>query len=88
MRDIPGWMPGHRRLEFVGVESSIMKVRAGILLLGCALLCGALIAHAAEADRHVSVWIISPEGSGPNDIAQGEDIPSRACRSQEPAFGC
>jgi hypothetical protein len=54
-----------------------MKVRAGILLLGCALLCGAPKAQAAEAARHVSVWIISPEGSGPNDIAQGEDVPSR-----------
>lgn len=51
-------------------------VRAGILLVGWALLCGDLKAQAADPDRHVSVWIISPEGSGPNDIAQGDDIPS------------
>jgi signal transduction histidine kinase len=54
-----------------------MNVRAGILLVGWALLCGAPKALAADADRHVSVWIIPPEESGPNDIAQGEDIPSR-----------
>jgi hypothetical protein len=57
-------------------DPGIMKVRAGILLLGCAL-CAVPRAQAADTDRHVSVWIISPEGSGPNDIAQGEDIPSR-----------
>jgi signal transduction histidine kinase len=54
-----------------------MNVRAGILVMGCALLCGAPKARAADADRHVSVWIIPPEGSGPNDIAQAEDVPSR-----------
>jgi signal transduction histidine kinase len=54
-----------------------MKVRAGILLVGCALLCGAPRAKAADADRHVSIWIISAEGAGPNDIAQGEDLPAR-----------
>jgi signal transduction histidine kinase len=54
-----------------------MKVRAGILLVGCALLCGAARAQAADADRHVSIWIISAEGAGPNDIAQGEDLPAR-----------
>jgi signal transduction histidine kinase len=54
-----------------------MKVCAGILLVGCALLCGALKAQAAGADRHVSIWIISAEGAGPNDIAQGEDLPAR-----------
>ncbi len=52
-------------------------IRAGILLVGCALLCSAPKARAADADRHVTVWIIPPEESGPNDIAQGEDIPSR-----------
>jgi signal transduction histidine kinase len=55
-----------------------MNVRAGILLIGWALLfCGAPEAQAADAAGHVSVWIIPPEGSGPNDIAQGVDIPSR-----------
>jgi signal transduction histidine kinase len=54
-----------------------MNVRAGILLIGWALLCGAPNARAANADNYVSVWIIPPEGSGPNDIAQEEDIPSR-----------
>jgi len=54
-----------------------MNVRAGILLIGWALLSGAPKAPTADADRHVSVWIIPPEGSGPNDIAQAEDIPSR-----------
>jgi signal transduction histidine kinase len=54
-----------------------MKVRAGILLVGCALLCGAARSQAADADRHVSIWIISAEGAGPNDIAQGEDLPAR-----------
>src|ERR1700685_2091487 len=54
-----------------------MNVRAGILLIGWALLCGAPNARAADADNYVSVWLIPPEGSGPNDIAQGEDIPSR-----------
>ena len=55
----------------------IMKARVGTLLVAWALLCGAPMAQAADTERHVSVWIISPEGSGPNDIAQGEDIPSR-----------
>ncbi len=54
-----------------------MKSRVGILLMGLALLCGALHAQAADANRHVSIWIISSEGSGPNDIAQGADLPSR-----------
>jgi len=54
-----------------------MKVRAGILLVGCALLCGTSRAQASDADRHVSIWIISAEGAGPNDIAPGEDLPTR-----------
>jgi signal transduction histidine kinase len=54
-----------------------MKVLPGILLLAWTLLCGAPRAHAADADRHVSIWIISAEGAGPNDIAQGEDLPAR-----------
>jgi signal transduction histidine kinase len=54
-----------------------MKVRAGILLVGWALLCGALSAQGADTGRHVSIWIISAEGAGPNDIAQGEDLPAR-----------
>jgi signal transduction histidine kinase len=54
-----------------------MNVRACIFLLGWAVLCGAPGALAADADRQVSIWIIPPEESGPNDIAQGEDIPSR-----------
>jgi signal transduction histidine kinase len=54
-----------------------MRVRAAILLLAWALLCGAPSAQAAGADRHVSIWIISSEGAGPNDIAQGEDLPAR-----------
>ena len=54
-----------------------MKARVGILLVGWALLCGATKAQAADADRHVSIWIISAEGAGPNDIAQGEDLPAR-----------
>src|ERR1700723_4529454 len=54
-----------------------MIVRAGIFLVGWTLLCGALTAHASDADRHVSIWIISAEGAGPNDIAQGQDLPSR-----------
>jgi signal transduction histidine kinase len=54
-----------------------MRVRAGILLVGCAFLCGAPRAQAADADRHVSIWIISSEAAGPNDIAQGEDLPAR-----------
>src|ERR1700685_2433264 len=32
---------------------------------------------AANADKLIEVWLVSPEGSGPNDIAAGEDIPSR-----------
>jgi signal transduction histidine kinase len=57
----------------------MMNVRTGILLIGWALLflCGAPKSRAADADRHVSVWVIPPEASGPNDLAQGEDIPSR-----------
>jgi hypothetical protein len=31
----------------------------------------------AGGDRHLSIWIISAEGAGPNDIAQGEDLPAR-----------
>ena len=58
-------------------SSGIMKARAGTLLVAWALLCGAPMAQAADTERHISVWIISPEESGPNDIAQGEDIPSR-----------
>lgn len=54
-----------------------MNSGAGILLVGCALLCGSLKAVGADADRHVSIWIISAEGAGPNDIAQGEDLPAR-----------
>src|ERR1700678_2369184 len=56
-----------------------MKVRAGILLVGCALVCGAPRARAVDADRHISVWIISGGGggAGPNDIAAGEDLPAR-----------
>ena len=54
-----------------------MNFRTGIFLVGWALLCGAPKARPADADRHVSVWIIPPEASGPNDIAQGEDMPSR-----------
>jgi signal transduction histidine kinase len=54
-----------------------MIVRAGIFLVGWTLFCGALTAHASDADRHVSIWIISAEGAGPNDIAQGEDLPAR-----------
>jgi signal transduction histidine kinase len=54
-----------------------MKVRAGILLVGLALLSGAIRAQAADADKRVSIWIISAEGAGPNDIAQGEDLPAR-----------
>jgi signal transduction histidine kinase len=54
-----------------------MNIRAGVLLIGWALFCGAPRARAAEADRPISVWIIPPEGSGPNDIVQAEDIPSR-----------
>jgi signal transduction histidine kinase len=55
----------------------IMKARVGTLLVAWALLCGAAMAQTADTERHISVWIISPEESGPNDIAQGEDIPSR-----------
>jgi hypothetical protein len=54
-----------------------MNVRAGILLVAWALLSGAPQARSADADRHVTVWIIPPEESGPNDIARGEDIPTR-----------
>jgi signal transduction histidine kinase len=54
-----------------------MRVRAAILLLVWALLCGVPKAQATDADRHVSIWIISAEGAGPNDIAQGEDLPAR-----------
>jgi len=54
-----------------------MNVRVAILLVGLALVCTAAKAQAADANRHVSVWIIPPEESGPNDIAQGEDIPAR-----------
>jgi signal transduction histidine kinase len=54
-----------------------MRVRPGFLLLGWALLCGALRAHAADANRHVSIWVISAEGAGPNDIAEGDDLPAR-----------
>src|SRR3984885_10958738 len=58
-------------------SSGIMKARAGTFLVAWALLCGAPMVRAADTERHVSVWIISPEESGPNDIAQGEDIPAR-----------
>ena len=58
-------------------SSGITKARAGTLLVAWALLCGAPMVQAADTERHVSVWIISPEESGPNDIAQGEDIPAR-----------
>jgi len=54
-----------------------MNLRAGILLVAWALLSGAPQARSADADRHVTVWIIPPEESGPNDIARGEDIPTR-----------
>ena len=54
-----------------------MQVSAVILLLGWALLSGTPSARAADSDRHVSIWIISAEGAGPNDIAQGEDLPAR-----------
>jgi signal transduction histidine kinase len=54
-----------------------MKVRAGILLVGWTLLCGAIKTQATDADKHVSIWIISAEGAGPNDIAPGEDLPAR-----------
>jgi signal transduction histidine kinase len=58
-------------------SSGIMKARVGTLLVAWALLCGAPKAQAADTERQISVWIISPEESGPNDIAQGEDIPAR-----------
>src|SRR6202522_4119827 len=70
-----------------------MKASVGIFFLGCALLwsppaarcafgaaSGATSAAAnpaANTDKRVEVWLVSPEGSGPNDIAAGEDIPSR-----------
>ena len=54
-----------------------MRVCAAILLLAGGLLCGAAKAQAAGGDRHLSIWIISAEGAGPNDIAQGEDLPAR-----------
>src|ERR1700690_4404803 len=54
-----------------------MRVCAAILLLAWGLLCGAAKAQAAGDDRHLSIWIISAEGAGPNDIAQGEDLPAR-----------
>ena len=54
-----------------------MRVCAAILLLAWGLLCGAAKAQAAGGDRHLSIWIISAEGAGPNDIAQGEDLPAR-----------
>ncbi|HEY0702514.1 MAG TPA: histidine kinase [Candidatus Acidoferrales bacterium] len=58
-----------------------MKVCVGMLLLGWAMLSSPPTARsadgAANSNRRVEVWIISPEGSGPNDIAQGEDLPSR-----------
>ncbi|HEY2124797.1 MAG TPA: extracellular solute-binding protein, partial [Chthoniobacterales bacterium] len=78
-----------------------MKVCAGILLFGWALLSSPPTArsangsassaadaaantatntaanNAANNDKRVEVWLVSPEGSGPNDIAPGQDIPSR-----------
>src|ERR1700761_7592577 len=53
-----------------------MQVFAVILLPGWALLSGTPSARAADSDRHVSIWIISAEGAGPNEIAQGEDLPA------------
>jgi hypothetical protein len=47
------------------------------VLVGWAFLCGTPNARAADADSYVSLWIIPPGESEPNDIAQGEDIPSR-----------
>ena len=55
----------------------LRSFRCGILLIGWILLCGGPKARAADDDRQVSVWIIPPEGSGPNDIVPEEDIPSR-----------
>jgi signal transduction histidine kinase len=55
----------------------IMKARVGTLLVAWALLCGVPKAQAADTERQISVWIISAEGATPNDIAQGEDLPSR-----------
>ena len=54
-----------------------MRVRADILLLAMGSSLRSPRAQAADADRHVSIWIISAEGAGPNDIAQGEDLPAR-----------
>jgi hypothetical protein len=64
-----------------------MNVRAGMLLIGLALVCSAAKSRAADSDRHVAVWIIPPEESSPNDIAQGEDIPARSIAKRRRAPG-
>lgn len=54
------------------------KARTGIFLLAAwVLVCGAPRARARDTDRRVTVWVIPPEESGPNDIAQEADIPAR-----------
>lgn len=56
-------------------NSGLMRL-AAILLLVC-LGLSAVTAAAPPYRKHVSVWLIPAENAGPNDIAQGENIPSR-----------
>ena len=57
-------------------NSAIMKLAAVVSLLGVSFLSTAA-ADGQPLPRRISVWLIPTENAGPNDIAQGENIPKQ-----------